>query len=294
MTPATDDGYFPRGTSVLRRVHQERSVGLMYGQRALAIGAIAPLNFVGTLLHTRARDRPFQRLAHTGKMFETIFFGTRAEADEVLEKVNRLHYRVKGELPEPAGSFPAGTPYSAYNPGMMLWTIAVMADSARVFYELFVRRLCDDERDALWRDYVRFGELFGMPRDAAPASHAEFTAYWEERLSASDAFLTEEARNIGLALLFHIPVPLSRSPGMPVHNLIMLGALPPPVRRLYDLRWTPAHAAAFAAVVSGVRASRPITPRMLRTGHNTAHFDLVARTERSLIARGKPVPGALS
>ena len=36
---APDHGYFPHG-SVLRRVHRERSVGLLYGQRALAIGAI--------------------------------------------------------------------------------------------------------------------------------------------------------------------------------------------------------------------------------------------------------------
>src|SRR5690242_322178 len=43
----TDDGYFPRRTSMLRRVHEERAVGLLYGQRALCIGALAPLNYVG-------------------------------------------------------------------------------------------------------------------------------------------------------------------------------------------------------------------------------------------------------
>src|SRR2546423_9210071 len=99
----TDEGYFPRGRSLLRRVHEERAVGLLYGQRALGIGAIAPLNFVGTLRHTRARDAPFQRLVHTAKMFETIFFGTRAQADEVLEAVARLHPRARGELPQGAG-----------------------------------------------------------------------------------------------------------------------------------------------------------------------------------------------
>lgn len=37
------DGYFPRGSSWLRRVHGERLAGLMCGQRALCIGACAPL-----------------------------------------------------------------------------------------------------------------------------------------------------------------------------------------------------------------------------------------------------------
>src|SRR3954468_24162118 len=163
-----DDGYCPRGSSLLRRVHEERAVGLLYGQRALGIGAIAPLNFIGTLRHTRARDMPFQRLVHTAKAFETIFFRPRAEADEVLESVHRLHQRVRGELPGEAGPFPAGTPYSAFDPELMLWTVAVIADSAEFFYELFVRRLSDDERERLWQDYIRFGELFGMPRDGAP------------------------------------------------------------------------------------------------------------------------------
>src|ERR671935_3335646 len=95
----TDEGYFPRGRSMLRRVHEERAVGLLYGQRALGIGAIAPLNFVGTRLHTRALGAPFQRLVHTAKMFETIFFGSRSEADEVLEAVDPPPQRARGELP---------------------------------------------------------------------------------------------------------------------------------------------------------------------------------------------------
>jgi hypothetical protein len=79
MTRAVDDGYFPEGRSVLRRVHAERAVGLFFGQRALMIGALNPLAFTGTIDHTRGLLKPFARLAHTGKAFETIFFGTRAE-----------------------------------------------------------------------------------------------------------------------------------------------------------------------------------------------------------------------
>jgi uncharacterized protein (DUF2236 family) len=74
------------------------------------IGALEPLAFVGTWEHTRARESPFQRLTHTAKAFESIFFGSRAEADEVLAAVNRLHQRVRGTLLEDAGAIPAGTP----------------------------------------------------------------------------------------------------------------------------------------------------------------------------------------
>ena len=98
----TPQGYFPPG-SMLRTVHGERIVGLLYGQGALAIGALDPRNFVGTRSHTRYAERPFHRLAATGKMFEEIFYGTRAEADRVLAAVHRMHSTVKGELPQDAG-----------------------------------------------------------------------------------------------------------------------------------------------------------------------------------------------
>jgi uncharacterized protein (DUF2236 family) len=290
----SDDGYFPRGSSVLRRVHEERAVGLLYGQRALGIGALAPLNFVGTRLHTRALDKPFQRLVHTAKAFETIFFGSRAEADEVLDAVHRLHERVRGELPEDAGPFPAGTPYSAFDPELMLWTVAVIADSAQVFYELFVRPLSASERDALWNDYVRFAELFGMPPDAAPGSYAEFRAWYEKRLASDEAYLTHEARYVGSAIMFEIPVPATRWPAMRVHNLVMLGSLPPRVRELYRLSWTAAHALAFRAAVAALKAPRPLVPERVRTGRCTADFDLVAETERARLARGEAIPGALA
>ena len=227
-------------------------------------------------------------------MFETIFFGTRAQADEVLEAVDRLHQRVRGELPEDAGPVPAGTPYSAFDPALMLWTVAVIADSAVYFYELFVEELSEALRDELWSEYVRFAELFGMPRDAAPRSWAEFRDYFDGFVTGPDAYLTAEARITGYAIMFQIPVPPLQRPAMRGHNLVILGSLPRRVRDLYGLRWTAAHAAGFRASVALARATRPLAPQALRAGWNTRFFDDVARSERALIASGRPVPGALA
>jgi uncharacterized protein (DUF2236 family) len=285
------DGYFPRGESILRQVHEQRAVGLLYGQRALAIGAIAPLNFVGTITHTRFPEQPFKRLAHTGKAFETIFFGSRQEADEVLSWVARMHERVEGVLPTDQGLTPAGTAYSAFDPEEMLWTIAVIADSAQHFHELLIGRLSGIERERLWAEYIHFGELFGMPRNVAPQSYAEFRSYYEERLSSPHAHLSLEARIVGSAIMFEIPVPAFDQIAMQVHNLVMLGSLPPRIRKMYGLRWSPAHAAAYGAAVTAVRAARPLAPRAARIGANTRFFDRVANTERSRIERGKPTPG---
>jgi uncharacterized protein (DUF2236 family) len=287
---AEDNGYFPRGRSMLRRVHEERMVGLLYGQRALCIGAVKPLNYVGTSEHSYAKETPFRRLVHTGNAFEKIYFGSRTDADQVLGYVRRLHQRVRGELSEDAGVTPAGTPYSALDPELMLWTVAVIADSAQLFFELFVRRLSDREREALWQDYLRFAALFGMPLEAAPRTYPEFREYWRAQLASEDLFLTDEARYVGYITAFEIPLPRTHQPGKRIHDLLMLGSLPQRVRELYGLSYTPAQATAYAAAVGIVRAARRVTPRALAKGWNTRSFEVVEQTERRRIDQGRPTP----
>src|SRR5204862_6239760 len=89
-----DRGYFPRGESVLRRVHEERIVGVLYGQRALLLQAMHPVAFEGLMQDTRGLDAPFRRLVRTAKTMERVFFGSRAEPDQVTAAVRRMHERV--------------------------------------------------------------------------------------------------------------------------------------------------------------------------------------------------------
>jgi uncharacterized protein (DUF2236 family) len=172
----------------------------------------------------------------------------------------------------------------------MLWTVAVIADSAERFFELFLRRLTGDEREALWQDYLRFGELFGMPREACPQSYAEFRRWWDERLASEAMFLTEEARYIGYATAFEIPMPLIRQPGKRVHDAVMLGSLPPRVRELYGLRYGPRERIAFELGVRTLRTARQLTPAPLARGSCLREYEMVARTERRRIERGRPTP----
>jgi uncharacterized protein (DUF2236 family) len=275
-------------------VQEEHLVGLFFGQRALCIGALAPLNYVGTSEHTRAKLTPFKRLVHTGNAFEKIFFGTREEADGVLKYVARMHDRVNGVMPADEGPVAAGTPYSAYDPELMLWTIAVMVDSAQRFYELFVRRLRDSEREALWQDYIRFAELFGMPRSGAPPTYPEFRAWYRGRLASDEMHLTDEARYVGYATAFEIPLPRRSQGGKRVHDAIMLGSLPPRVRQMYGLAYGPRQEAAFRAGVALLRTGQRVMPGPLTRGYNTRSFELVAKTERRRVARGEPTPQILS
>jgi uncharacterized protein (DUF2236 family) len=289
MVPSADsDHYFPPGRSLARLVHGERVVGLLYGQRALLIGALEPLTYTATMLSTRSGDHPFERLARTAKIQETVFLGTRAEADEALAAVHRIHRRVEGRLPEAAGPNPAGTPYSAFDPELMLWTLAVIADSGRALYETMVRRLSDEELEDLWQDYVRFGELYGLPRSEVPASHREFEAWWEEKLASPQMRPTPHARELAPLLAFSQPVPAAARLNLAAQNHIIRGTLPRPVREAFGIGWTPAHEAAFQTMAAAHRRARGAFPRKFRRGRNDVFFDVVRKAERE--RGGTPVP----
>jgi uncharacterized protein (DUF2236 family) len=271
--------YFPPGRSMARRVHGDRAVGLLYGQRALLIGALEPLTYTGTMLSTKSNDMPFTRLARTAKIQETVFLGTRAEADKALAAVHKLHERIKGELHEAAGAHPAGTPYSAFDPELMLWTLAVIADSGREMYETMVRPLSEGEREALWQDYVRFGELFGLPRSEVPATHREFAAWFGERLRSPDLHATPHALEMAPLVAFRQPVPAPARGNIATQNLVIKGTLPPRAREIFGIRWTGAHESAFRALAASHRRARHAFPKRMRRGRNDVFFNTVARTE---------------
>ena len=277
---ASDDYYFPPGRSMARRVHGDRAVGLLYGQRALLIGALEPLTYTGTMLSTKSGEWPFTRLARTAKIQETVFLGTRAEADKALAAVHRLHERIKGELPEAAGAHAAGAPYSAFDPELMLWTLAVIADSGRAMYETMVRPLSEAEREALWQDYARFGELFGLPRSEVPGSHREFRAWWDGRLSSPDLVATPHALEFAPLVAFEQPVPRAARGNIAVQNLVIKGTLPPRVREIFGIPWSAGHERAFRAVAASHRRARHAFPRNMRRGRNDAFFDVVTQSER--------------
>ena len=286
MGDARGEGYFPRGRSVLRRVHGARIVGVLYGQRALLLQATHPLAFAGLIANTSGLDAPFARLAHTATTMEAVFFGTRAEADRETARVRALHARVQGEIDAGAGPHPAGSGYSANAPELLLWILACLADSAQAAYEGFVRRLDEAEREAFWDDYLTVGELFGLPRSDAPRTYAAYRAYIRERLSSDELFVTDDARELGRRVAFELPVPRGREPALAVINFAVLGLLPSRVRELYGLDWDRSRQLAFDALRAGLRVGSRFTPARLRRGSSAPDYEVVRRAERDRLAAG--------
>src|SRR5215218_45929 len=257
------DSYFT-DSSMLRRVHREFAVAFS-GPRALLMQATHPVAFEGFFAHTGAMDEPYERLARTAKVMDTIAFGSREEADRATRRVRAMHRRVRGELAEPAGRFPAGTPFSADDPVLLLWILAAIVDSSLLVYDKYVRRLSDEERDAYWQDYRVIGMLFGLLPEEMPADIAAFDAYMEEMLTGGDLHITPHARELAIDIVLHPPVPLRVRPLVELVNQITVGLLPPEIRRGYGFSWDPARSVALHGGAEYVRrVLMPVLPRRLR------------------------------
>ena len=244
-------GYFS-SSSPLRHVVGHRATALS-GPRALLLMAAHPVAFEGFFAHTGALDDPYARLERTARVMNAIAFGSVAEADRQTRTVRAMHRRVRGALPEAAGRFPAGTPYRADDPDLLLWILAALADSARLVYGKYVRPLDGTARDALWQDYRLVGSLFGLDDDQMPDSADGFDAYMARMLSGGDLFVTERARRLAIDIVLRPPVSWHTRPLLELVNQITVGLLPARVRGLYGFSWDPVRAIALHGGAEYVR-----------------------------------------
>jgi uncharacterized protein (DUF2236 family) len=250
--------------SMVRRVHRESVVGLA-GPRTLLLQATHPVAFAGFFAHTGALDEPYERLSRTARTMDAIMFGPRAEADRLTRRVRAMHRRVRGELAEPAGRFPAGTPYAADDPELLLWILAAIVDSSLLVYDKYVARLSRDERDAYWQDYRLIGTLFGLREAEMPADVDGLDAYMADMLASGDLHITPRARELALQIVMRPPVPLHMRPLLELANQITVGLLPADIRRGYGLRWDPARSVALHGGAEYVRRVLvPLLPDRLR------------------------------
>jgi uncharacterized protein (DUF2236 family) len=262
----TADAYFT-DQSMLRRVHRERALALA-GPRALLMQAAHPLAVAGLLAHSSALDDPYGRLARTAEVMGTIGFGSRADADRVCARVRALHRQVRGKLRRAVGPYPAGTPYRADDPELLLWVLFTLVDSASVVYRRYVAPLDRDQESGLWDDYRVVGRLFGLRERDMPADLDGLDAYRREMLAGDSLHVSEWARERAREIVLSPPVPLAARPLLELANFVTIGLLPDRIRREYGFAPLPPVFVRKALVAGGAqyvrRALLPVLPDRLR------------------------------
>jgi uncharacterized protein (DUF2236 family) len=259
-------GYFDTD-SVLRRVHRERALALA-GPRALLMQAAHPLAVSGLLAHSTTLDEPYDRLARTAEVLSTIGFGEREDADRVCRRVRAMHRRVSGALSEPMGPYPAGTPYRADDPELLLWVLFTLVDSGLVVYRTYVGSLSRDDEARYWDDYKRVGRLFGLRVRDMPRTIADLDDYRRAMLDGDRLHVADWARERARAIVLEPPVPWKAQPLVETVNFITIALLPDRIRAEYGFAPLPPPFVRKALVRAGgeyvKRAVVPFLPDRLR------------------------------
>jgi uncharacterized protein (DUF2236 family) len=223
--------YFEDG-SAIRVVMRERAVALS-GARALLMQAAHPLAVAGLLAHSDALEDPYVRLARTAQVMNAITFGTRADADRMTKRVRAMHRAVQGTLPETVGIYPAGTPYRADDPRLLMWILYSLIDSAIVMYETYVRSLGGEGRERLWQDYRVVGRLFGLRATQMPDDYAGLRGYGRAMLEGDELHVGDWARRRARKIVLEPPVPGRMRPLLETVNFVVIALLPRQIRSQY-------------------------------------------------------------
>lgn len=249
-------------TLVSQRVNAERLVVLGWS-RAILLQLAHPLVAAGVAEHSSFRGgglTAVTRLHHTIRAMLALTFGNATARQAALDGIRAIHRRVHGRLPETAGIFPAGTPYSAEDPALVLWVHATLLESIPLAYEGIVGPLPPGERDAYCAEAAAVAIDLGARVEEVPRTWAAAMEYLSRTYASGAIAVSAQARELAAAVLAP-PFAWLVGPLASVNRLVTVGLLPAPLRAQYGLDWDERREAQLARTLRRVRALRRVLPR---------------------------------
>ncbi len=101
-----------------RVIHADLASMLIGGLASLLLQMLHPAAMTGVAEHSRYRDDPLGRLAQTATFVGTTTYGSRSDAEALIQRVAAVHGGVRGFLPD-------GTSYRASDPHLLRWVHVV-------------------------------------------------------------------------------------------------------------------------------------------------------------------------
>lgn len=221
--PPSDEALFERD-SPIRLVHADVVSMMVGGIRSLLLQMLHPHALQGVLDHSNFRSDMHGRLRRTARFIATTTFGHRDEAMAALERVNRIHAKVDGTLPD-------GTPYSARDPRTLAWVHVAEASSFLAAYVRYVRPdMPNHAKDEYYRQFAVIAKALGA--EPVPVDQSEAEAIFREL--RHDLAASPQAREIAELVLNQRPE------GAPPAVQSILGSeavalLPPFARSMLEL-----------------------------------------------------------
>lgn len=274
-------GLFGPG-SLVWQVDRELAVLGGSGARALLLQVAHPKVAAAVVEHSRYATDPLGRLRHTLEAIYAFAFADEATALRWVRDVNGRHVSVRGRLAASVGRHPAGSPYLALDPTLLLWVYATLIDSSLVAYERYVAPLADAERERYYAEMARHGPLWGIPPAILPESLAALRAWMEDLVERGEVAVGMDGRTVARRIL--------RSPAWWMPDLLFapvalnaVWLLPPTLRAQFGFSWGPRREALMRGLARGSRLVVPRLPRALRD------VPWARAAERRPRADGRPV-----
>jgi uncharacterized protein (DUF2236 family) len=239
------------------------SAMLLGGPRALLMQLAHPLVAAGVAQHSAFRDDPLTRLRRTLDATLSLVFGCQRDAQAAAGQINRVHAQVRGRLPEASGRFPAGTPYDARDPELLMWVHATLVDTTLTVYPRYVEPLTEGQMAQFYEESKLTARMLGVPDEILPADLSAFRSYMDEMLASDDLGVAPFQAELGRAVLYPKVAGIPR-PFFELGTAITIGLLPERLRRLYGLRFTPRRRRLYGWSPGIVRGIRPVLPRVAR------------------------------
>lgn len=193
--PKGDPGLFGPD-SVSWQVHGDFSSMLIGGISALMLQALHPLALAGVWDHSNFREDMIGRLRRTGQFISGTTFGSRKDADWLIEKVRTIHLQVTGTAPD-------GRPYAASDPDLLTWVhVAEVSNFLAAHLRYHNPNLSQADQDRYYTEIALVAERLGA-RDV-PRSRQEIADYLER---IRPQLLCDERSREVLRLLLNAPSP---------------------------------------------------------------------------------------
>ena len=251
-----DPGYFgPQ--SMMWKVNKEITV-LFGGARALLMHAAHPLIAAGARQTSFYQRDPWKRLIRTLSLQNSVTFGTRSEANESANRINKLHEVIKGEDPVSGGY------YDALDHEQLLWVHACLQISSIYFYEKTVKKLSTDEKNQYHIENMKSAELVLVDVKKMPQTHEELKN-WVIKKSKEKNYLlyTDVAKDVE-EIIAGGPVPTLIKPIWPFIAFTAFNTLPKEFKILYGVKETKLRKIILEFNLKLLKYTRPFLPPFFR------------------------------